>query len=216
MATIEEEQRICSYCGGAPYPTAEAFSHHWSRCPTRIRAGYIEVPLDMIPAELERLQREVAELEERRTRLLEEAAELQARLNAASDKESETAPSALAIAQAAEKPPQEPMYLVLLQGDGTVLAKLVPVNVWHWIHLPYSGKAAAYDEPVPEVVIKDAQRYGRLDNLRKGKLKVTRSRFDNDRARAAPGLEFRDIDDARAYAKTNKVPIVATYEGSLY
>jgi hypothetical protein len=48
------------------------------------------------------------------------------------------------------------------------------------------------------------------------KLKVTRASFDNDRARAAPGLEFRDIDDARAYAKTNKVPIVATYEGSLY
>jgi hypothetical protein len=44
MRTIAEQQRTCSYCGGNPFPTQEAFTSHWNRCPSRIEAGYLPRP----------------------------------------------------------------------------------------------------------------------------------------------------------------------------
>jgi hypothetical protein len=44
MRTIAEQQRTCSYCGGNPFPTQDAFTQHWNCCPSRIEAGYLPRP----------------------------------------------------------------------------------------------------------------------------------------------------------------------------
>lgn len=62
MATIDEQNRTCSHCGGAPFPTQEAFSQHWNACPTRVAAGYIPLPLERIPAVIRRLRKEAKKL----------------------------------------------------------------------------------------------------------------------------------------------------------
>ena len=80
MATIAERQRTCSYCGGAPFPTSQAFSHHWSRCPQRIRLGYIPVPLDMIPDKVNSLRQQAQKLIREAAAALSEADALEARL----------------------------------------------------------------------------------------------------------------------------------------
>lgn len=62
MPTISDRQRTCSYCGGAPFPTAEAFGEHWKQCPVRIRHGYIPKPKDQASPEAARLREEAAKL----------------------------------------------------------------------------------------------------------------------------------------------------------
>lgn len=52
MPTLAEHQRTCSYCGGPAFPTTAAFSAHWSKCPVRIRAGYIPTPTEMLIEEI--------------------------------------------------------------------------------------------------------------------------------------------------------------------
>lgn len=80
MTTIAERQRTCSYCGGAPFPTAHAFSQHWSHCPQRIRLGYIPVPLDMIPATVNALRQKARKLVQEADAALAEAEMLEGRL----------------------------------------------------------------------------------------------------------------------------------------
>lgn len=60
--SVAERQRICSYCGGEPFPTMEAFNAHWKQCPNRIRFGYIPKPKAQCLEEAHALRREAAKL----------------------------------------------------------------------------------------------------------------------------------------------------------
>lgn len=80
MMTIDARQRTCSYCGGSPFETREAFSQHWSHCPVRIKLGYIPVPLDMIPERVQALQQQARKKLQEAQDMLAEADMLNERL----------------------------------------------------------------------------------------------------------------------------------------
>jgi len=82
--TLDEQHRTCSYCRSlGTFATHELFSAHWQRCPARVAAGYIERPLDEIPAELARLRRKAKRLIQKAAELMQSADDLETRLHKA-------------------------------------------------------------------------------------------------------------------------------------
>jgi hypothetical protein len=108
------------------------------------------------------------------------------------------------------------LYLVVLEGGGDISVALVAESVWDWIDLPFESAQSGYYESIPPAVLAEAEKHGRLDWFKDGQLRISVGSFDNDRAMAAPGLEFDDVEDAEAYAARHKVTIAGTYEGYIY
>jgi hypothetical protein len=107
------------------------------------------------------------------------------------------------------------MYLVQLQGGGDEMITLVKPCVWEWIVSDYQGTEGGY-EAVPEEVVAEFKAHDKMSWLKDGAIHVGSRSFDNDRAIAAPGLDFETMKEAQKYAKTNNIEIEDYYEGYLY
>ena len=110
-------------------------------------------------------------------------------------------------------------YLVVLSGGGDTFIKLVNEAVWEWINGDYSPDgdyASSYTEKVPEAVLEEARKYDMLEHFEDNELDITSGSYDNDRAMAAPGVEFESLKAAMQYAKQHSLDIEDTYEGYFY
>jgi hypothetical protein len=124
--------------------------------------------------------------------------------------------AAIAQAVAQQAAPGDKLYLVVLEGGGDITVALVAESVWQWIDLPFESQDSGYYEDVPPAVLVEAEKHGRLSWFKDGKLRISVGSYDNDRALAAPGLQFDDLESAEAYAAANKVQIEGTYDGCIY
>jgi hypothetical protein len=118
----------------------------------------------------------------------------------------------------AKKPAAEAMrkmYLLVLTGGGDTYVRLVTEDVWTWIHQSFDMEQREYHEEVPASVRAEAKRLG-SSSFKDGKQYVTRGSYQNDRALAAPGLEFDDVAQVTKYAAPNKVSIEGTFNGCVY
>lgn len=106
------------------------------------------------------------------------------------------------------------MYLVQLQGGGDEIITLVKPCVWEWILSDYQG-GSGY-ETVPEEVVAEFKAHDKASWIKDGQIHVTSGSFDNDRAIAAPGINFDTMKEAHKYAKDNNLEIEDYYEGYLY
>ncbi|KVP39700.1 hypothetical protein [Burkholderia ubonensis] len=124
--------------------------------------------------------------------------------------------AASAQAAATQATAGDKLYLVVLEGGGDINVALVAECVWQWIDLPFESQESGYYEDVPEAVLAEAEKHGRRDWFRDGKLRISIGSYDNDRAISAPGLQFEDVESAQAYAAANNIQIDGTYEGCIY
>ncbi|WP_434716213.1 hypothetical protein [Paraburkholderia sp. A3RO-2L] len=107
-------------------------------------------------------------------------------------------------------------HLLVLSGGGDTDVRLVTQAVWEWIFTGFKSEKSAYYEEVPAEVLAEAERHQMLDSFKDGKLYVTCGSYENDRALAAPGIQFRDVANVIAYAKTNEVNLGETFDGYIY
>lgn len=124
--------------------------------------------------------------------------------------------TATAQASAVQEATSEKLYLIVLEGGGDITVALVAGSVWQWIDLPFDSSESGYYEDVPAAVLAEAAKHGSASRFPDGKLRISVGSYDNDRAMAAPGLQFDDVESAEAYAAANEVKIEGTYEGYIY
>lgn len=107
------------------------------------------------------------------------------------------------------------VYLVVLEGGGDEWVGLVNEETWNWIMQGFDSaktEGYSYNEDVPQELI-DA--YPKREYQATTVL-VTTGSYDNDRALAAPKIDFTSIKKAEQYIKKNNCHLVDEYYGCIY
>ena len=121
-------------------------------------------------------------------------------------------------------------YLLVLQGQGDVEAKLVDQETWDWIHSdperPPDNPSVWEDPNVPEALrarISKERNQGLPEACQERGISISSGSWQNDRAVQAPALSvdekemaFWNISEAFKTAKALSLDILDSYHGYIY
>lgn len=110
--------------------------------------------------------------------------------------------------------PSSTRHLVVLSdGDGTTY-RLCPASVGAWLEAPVNfSRTTGYSEPVPDDVKTEALEEGLDCPLL---VHITVGSWENDRALAAPGVDFGTVSELFEHLQSNGLTLSGEYQGLSY